>query len=308
MKSSDMMGGGGFKEGNIEILKSRAAVFQYPGRDGGEPGEAFPAIVWDYKVLGEDWSAPEEEHIEQMVHRVGSLDTIRPGQIDQKEVDNPDAEVEDLGTEPGVEGNTIFADQGGRLSFGWPAMVESLKKAGFKAEIIERTYMPDYTGMKAHFQSVPTGRKYVPKNSKDGKEVEAKQIVCTQIQTFPYEKKQAAKGGKTTTPKTQPKVNGSAGASTPATAAETDPMAVAKQVLTAPSDQFKKMMPEGVAKKRGVFQSLMASELVRQKVQPPALHKAVTDLLKDDDKLVELSGETGNFIVDLEANEVTFSY
>lgn len=295
MKPEDMMGQGFFKEGNIEVLKSLCAVYQYPvnAKTGVQSGP-FPAVVWKFRQLGEDWAVPDDANEQELAIRIGALDDIRPGQLE-----NPsdlEAEPEDLGSEVGTEGNSIFGEDGARIGFNWPAMVESLKKAGFKPAVIDRIYMPDYKGMKCHLKQVPTGRKY---SASDGTEKEATTFVCTKIQTFPYEKKAAGKAAPASKPAGK-------AASTKATESDpSDPRAVLIGLLASPSATFTKMVPSEKAIKRQVFQLQVAQELIRQKVSPPSMHAQVTGLLKDDEELTAIAAEVG-FVVDLEAGTVMF--
>ena len=288
MKKEDMMGVGFFKEGNVLIVKAVCAAFQFPPNSKtGVQSDPFPAVVFDFKQLGEDWAEADDAEIQTLPIRIGSFDKIRPGKV--TDPNDLEADPEDLGEEVGTEGNSIFGDDGARLGFNWPAFVESLKKAGFNPEVIERVYMPDYKGMKCHLKQVPTGTKYVDK--KDGKEKDSTTWVCTEIQTFPYEKKS----------------KGASKAAAPAAgkASASDPKAIALSLLADPSEQFKKMVPSEKPIKRQVFQLQVAQELIRRKITPVNVHNQVTGLLKDDEQLEALANEVG-FVVDLEAQTVMF--
>ena len=296
MKKEDMMGGNFFKEGNVEITKCVCAVFQYPGRDGAEPGEPFPAVVLGFEQLGEDWSAQDGVEPQEIALRIGSLDKIRPGNLDDPS--DLEAEPEDLGNEVGTEGNSIYGDEGSRLGFNWPEFVESLKKSGFKPNIIDRIYMPDYKGMKCHLKQVPTGRKYT---AKDGTEKDAMQWVVSKIQTFPYEKKAGSKAGAGKAPaagKTTAKA-------TATTGTDEDAMSVAVGLLSDPSADFQKMVPSGQAIKRQTFQLQVNQEILRKKIKPPTVQAKIMALIKNDEALQELGAAAG-FVVDLDTQTVIF--
>ncbi len=296
MKKEDMMGVGFFKEGNVEIVKAVCAAYQFPPNSKtGVQSDPFPAVVFSFVQLGEDWSKPDDAETQDLPIRIGSFDKIRPGNL--SDPNDLEADPEDLGSEVGTEGNSIYGDDGARLGFNWPAFVESLKKAGFKPNIIDRIYMPDYKGMKCHLKQVPTGSKYT---AKDGTEKDSTTWVCTEIQTFPYEKKaQAGKAGsKPAAASTK------AGAKTPAS--ESDPKSVILTLLADPSEQFKKMVPAEKAIKRQVFQVQMMQELIRRKIQPVSVHSQVSAWLKEDENLTALGEEVG-FAVDLEAGTVMFA-
>jgi hypothetical protein len=292
MKKEDMMGVGFFKEGNVEIVKAVCAAYQFPPNSKtGVQSDPFPAVVLSFVQLAEDWSRPDDAETQDLAIRIGSFDKIRPGNL--SDPNDLEADPEDLGDEVGTEGNSIYGDDGARLGFNWPAFVESLKKAGFKPNIIDRIYMPDYKGMKCHLKQVATGSKYT---AKDGVEKDSMTWLCTEIQTFPYEKKSAGK----TASKTTTAVKGGV------KAAEVNPQDVVMALLADPSDQFKKMVPGEKAIKRQVFQLQISQELIRKKVQPVSVHSQVSAWLKEDENLQALANDVG-FVVDFDAGTVMFA-
>ena len=222
--------------------------------------------------------------------RLGTLDTIRPGKL--KNPDDINEEIEDLGNEIDTEGNSVFGETGAKVSGNWGQMEQSLRGKGFRAEVVERSYMPDYVGMKFHIKTISTG-KYKDKNTQEEKDSTA--LVCDQIHTFPYEAKKSGgkKGG----------TSAKASTSAPAAAVE-DPMAAAVGVFSELSDTFKKAVPSGKQIKRSMFQVQVQLEVGRKKLDN-GTKTAILNLIKNDEQLVELANAVG-FGVDLDESTVIF--
>lgn len=293
----------GFQEGNVLIQKSVSAVFQYPPNSkSGIQSDAFCAIVWTGVKCTAEWE-PTEEEVE-IVHRIGGLDKIRPGKLNPKDFDNMDAEPEDLGNEVGTEGNALFMEEGGKLSKSWGLMDESMRKAGWKAEIAGRGVITDYEGTKAHFKTV-AGEKYVAqKGEKKGQEVTPTNLVCDRIHTYGYDQKKPS-----TTTATKGKAAGAAsggsnGHAKPGAGGEVgeDALELAKAVFANLTPKFfEKVGKEKEVSKVDAWKAL-TTEMMRQngsgvnkgKLGPKGT-EAVKAVFNSDEQLGVIGGETELF-------------
>jgi len=290
-----MMGGFGVQEGYFEVTKSVCAVHQFPPNSKtGKQSDPFTAIRWSLTKLNEDWTVADESEQAVLPIRLSTLDKMRPGNLNNP--DDMDEEPEDLGNEVDTEGNSIYGEDGAKVSGNWGAMEESLRKCGFRANVIERSYLPDFVGMKFHLKTVDAGS-YKDKNT--GEEKKATNLVCDQIHTFPYESKGKAKAG----------AKGKAAAKSAAAPAEEsndDAKGALLEVLSDPDDGFKKVVKSGAEIKRSMFQVQLQLMLTRKKVDK-GIVPAIMTLVKSDDDLVALAEESGLFAVDAEAGTITFS-
>lgn len=283
-KHEDAMMGFGFQEGYVEVIKACVAVHQFPpSSKTGIQSDPFCAARFTLKKLNEDYSEPDEADTVVVPIRLHSLDSIRPGHVN----DPDDEEAEDLGREVDTEGNTAYFEEGAMVGGSWGAFEESLRRHGFRAEISGRGYFPDYVGMKCHLRTVEAGT-YVDKKTKEEKK--STNLVCDQIHTFPYDKK-----GKS---ESKGKAKDAAGGKEKAKEA-------LMGVLADLTPLFKKAVKPDKAVKRSAFQVQLQLELTRQKVDG-SLKKPILDLVKDDDQLQTLSEEMGTFVIDLDENTITF--
>ena len=159
LKKDNAAGAGfGFGEGRGRILdlKCVAHQFQASKKTGEQQAPGCFLFVTidrtdaDGKSLGED---PTTDEL-----KIGDLENFHPGIMKKPTDDEP----EDLGTDLGTEGNSIWAD--GTKKFGQSAkgkvFLDSIEEAGFRADVIARCYLPDYVGMLADFAQTtvtPTG-------------------------------------------------------------------------------------------------------------------------------------------------------
>lgn len=300
MKPEDMMGDF-FKEGNVEITSCKCVVFQYPpNKETGEQGEPFTAVQFGFKQLREDFSVDDDAEGQEIQIKVGTLDKIRPGSLDNP--DDLEAEPEDLGSDVGTEGNSIYGDEGAKLGFGWPPFIKSLRDCNFRPNVIDRIYMPDYIGMKAHLKKGETGRTY---QNKQGKTVSDLQWMVTKIHTFPYDKAATKAAGKAAVKAAGNKAAGKSKAEeSPAASESGSPLDLAINMLSNPSDRFKKVVKGDTEIKIAVFRQQMNLELVSQKVDT-AERAPFTAWLKKDESIQELGDNIG-FAVDIENGTVTF--
>jgi hypothetical protein len=310
-------GGFGFQEGNLLITKSVVAVHQLPPNSKtGEQSAPFTCLRWTGVKLDSEWNEIDGEAPVVLAAelRLGNTEQVRPGKLDAKDFDNLDVEPEDLGDEVDTEGNAVYLVEGAKLNRSWAIMEESLRKYGFKPEISGRGIATDFEGMTAHFKTVE-GQKYIAKKgAKAGQEVTPTNLVVDRIHTYPYDaKKKAGKAANNTATSTAAgKSSGTASASAAASGSHgpngtagvsvDDGLDAAKAVFGNLSAEFKKEIPADKEVKRADFQKALTKELMRQKVKPQ-LQKQVMDVVKDDDKLMELAGAlmeaggNGQFVV-----------
>jgi hypothetical protein len=288
----------GFQEGNVEVVGSVVAIHQFPpNATTGIQSDAFTAMRWTIRKLDEDWKPIEDLDNEVITIRLGKPEDMRPGTLQNPS--DMDEEPEDLGNEVDTEGNALFVEPDRKVSRNWGELENSLRKCGFKPEIVGRGYAPDFEGMKAHFKTIPTGT-YADK--KTGEERKAFNLFCDRIHTYPYDVKKG-KAGKAATGKAAAPVSAGKKAGAVSAPADNEALTLVQKVLSAPSDKFKDMLAPGKAVKRGVFQMQAMSECIRQKV-PVAFHKSISELLKDDEQLIGVAAEVG-FVVDVDEGTVT---
>lgn len=291
-----MKQGFGIQEGNIEVVSSLVVVHQFPPNSKtGKQSDPFTAIRWGVRKLNAEWEPEDEEAgLEEVFIRIGTPGDIRPGKV--QDPADMDEEPEDLGSEVGTEGPAIYVESGKRLGNNWVRMAESLIKNGFKAEVIARSFLPDFDGMKLHVHTVETG-KY---KDRTGEEKMGTALVCDRIHVRPYEKATSkAKAGSAAS-----KANGKAGEVAPASAEAMSPVDRLKWLIAEPSPTFKAVVGSDKAIKRAAFQQAVSRELMTRKVKIPE-HKPLGDLLKDNDGIMEAGVECG-FLVDVDAGTVQF--
>lgn len=328
-------GGAGFQEGRVLILSSYSTMFQYPvNSKTGQQSDPFPALVWkghrldnEGKVVEDSEGNPTEVEI---IHRMGSKDEagefpVRPGRLDPKDFDNLDTEPEDLGAdEIGVQGNSFVLDQGAKFGAGWGYIEESLKKQGFKPEILGRCVTTDFVGMDAHFK-MEKGEPYIAKKdtkmAKKGEQVTPTNLVCTRIFVYPYEKgaqkpaQGSAGGGKKEAATTSTKAaqttaagNGASGSDEALAAAlvlfggGSHPKMNKGAEIPGLSAEFRKDVPAGKDVKLEVFVKAMTGELMRRKVDPKLQKDVMDKVVKNADGMVALAGSL------MEADKPTFMY
>ena len=322
---SDVSKGGlGFKEGRILVLRSFSTMFQFPPNSKtNEQSDAFPALVWEGLKLNDEGKVVEDaegnQEEVQVIHRMGGKDesgnyAIRPGKLAEKDFDNTDVEPEDLGgdVDPDVKGNSFYVDAGAKFSMGWGFIDDSLKKHGFKADILGRCVTTDFVGLDAHFKQQEGAPYIAKKGAKKGQEIKPENLVCSRIFHFPYDKDNPHKaalagGGKTATGKKDDtkadKKGAGAGADSGSGGGSTDAFEAAKIIfgggkhallnkgeeINGLSDLFFKSVPKDKEVKMDDFRKAVTSELMRRKADLK-LQKAIMDeVVKNEDKLTELA-------------------
>lgn len=188
--------GGGFKEGPVLVEKCVCAVTQRNAREGQKQENPHGSIVYKCIRLDPDTQEPmqnadgESERVE-IVLGLGSksLPYVHPGIVSSADSD----EVQDAGDKVGAEGNTLYiSKEDWKLHPKTAAAIwfDSLYKAGFRAELIDRMYMPDYDG--AVFDVAIHQEETDEKDEKTGKPRTIPYKVVRKIIRAPYEK---GKGG-----------------------------------------------------------------------------------------------------------------
>src|SRR5262249_1085364 len=189
-------GGFGFQEGNIRIDRSVARVFQYPpNSQTKEQSDPFTALVWTATKLDKEWNEfpGDEDNTVEVLLRMGTTDTCRPGKLAPKDFDNMNIDAQDLGADVGTEGNCFYLEDGTKLGIGWKAMKDSLEGKGFKPEILARGITTDFEGMWGEFK-MEEGRHYIGRRgARAGQEIKPTNLVCDRIETYPYDKKKEVK-------------------------------------------------------------------------------------------------------------------
>lgn len=214
--------GGGFREGLVRIDESHFVVHQKNARKPKDNETAeekkkreeeeaknipHPALRWKGTRLDPDTQEPMTDHegVEEKVEIVlglggKALDKIHPGGCESFDSD----EVEDLGDAVGTEGNTIyvldeeFVKKGLNPKTGCAVMFSSLKLAGFKMDVVDRMWAPDYVG--AVFEVGVHQQETEEVDQKTGKKKTIPYKIVKKIVRAPYETK-GKQGTKNTAPK-----------------------------------------------------------------------------------------------------------
>lgn len=179
---------GAFKEGVVRIDSNAYKVHLAKGED------AVPATKWVWHVtrLAEGGAEPllgdnDEPITEELHFSFGGkcLPFVHPGKADSPD----DEEPEDVGTDDGVEGNTIFlnaADWKPNEKSSVMMLTRSLATQGVKAEYLNRCWAPDWNGCVFEMKT-KLGEK-----GRDGKEIPYK--VVAKIVVGPGGKSKTAQG------------------------------------------------------------------------------------------------------------------
>lgn len=186
-------GGGSFQEGNVEVKEASFIVFQPKAGEGQPERNPFVALLWKVARLDEELEPlrndDEEPVTEDLVFSFGksSLAFIHPASASGPD----DEETEDQGDEPGTIGSTLHEVKPFALNSkaGVAFLMNSLKKAGWKEDYLDRVWAPDYVGLVAHMKT-----EYGDKmTGTDGVERPIPYKTVSKIHRAPYESK-AKKG------------------------------------------------------------------------------------------------------------------
>jgi hypothetical protein len=347
---SDVSKGGlGFQEGRVLVVESYSTMYQFPPNSTtGEQSDAFPALVWKGPRLDDNGKPVEDSDgnipFVEIVHRMGNLDEdgktyhVRPGKLDPKDFDNMDVEPQDLGTEMGVKGNSFILESPAKFAINWGFIEESLKKNGFKADILGRCVTSDFIGLDAKFHQ-EAGQPYIAKKGKNkGKEVKPTNLVVGRVfPPYPYDRKpgdvEKILGGKQqASSSTSSSASSGSAAATASSGSASKPNGVATsddtlnavkvlftggkhaqinagKEVTGLSPEFKAAVPSGKEVKLDDFRKAMVNELLRKKVHPKLNKEIMEQVIRKDDVLFELSTQlvdtAGAFMVG--EGTITFS-
>lgn len=190
--------GGGFKEGPVLVEKCVCAVTQRNAREGQKQENPHASIVYRCIRLDPDTQEPMqnadgEPEKAEIVLGLGSksLPHVHPGRVQSADSD----EVQDAGDAVGAEGNTLYIlKEDWKLHPKTAAAIwfDSLYKAGFRAELIDRMYMPDYDG--AVLDVAVHQEETDEKDEKTGKPRTIPYKIVRKIIRAPYEKQGKGKG------------------------------------------------------------------------------------------------------------------
>lgn len=284
-KADASEGSSGLQAGNYEIVDISCKIHQFPANSKtGIQSGPFTCVRVDFAPLDEDGNKKKSEEPSSQYLRVGEVDSWHPGSIDETDKNNLDVEVEDLGGEVDVEGNTLFSvDPAGRLwaKCPWMLFSSSLETQGFKSEILGRGFFPDLLGTK--LEVMTEARPYVDK--KTGEARTGIDLLVKHIIERPYEKG-AAKGK---VGATKPVVKGKvAPVATKAVTVESSDdedaelKIQAMELITTVAPQF-----AGKNVKREEFQRAVLLACMKAKVNAKIQVK-IMGMLKDDENLMEL--------------------
>ena len=188
--------GGRFQEGMVLVNDAAFKVHQN-NAPKGSTDTVLPVVALVLNVTRLDdnlepmTDGDGEKMCEDLVFSLGgkSLSKCTPATAD-----NPDdEEVTSAGDEVGAEGPTFDVHAGNWFPDKKSSVIhfiDSLIQKGFKKEIVDRVWAPDYVGMVAHIISVPGGDMGDAPGSTNRRTWSYK--VVDKIVKYPYE---AAKGG-----------------------------------------------------------------------------------------------------------------
>lgn len=307
-KSEAFAKGGTFgpQDGNYEVVEAEVAAHQFPANSKtGHQSEPFCAMRLKLVKLDSDLievkGEPEEiEFVENF--KIGSLEFFRPGNLNNPQ--DLDEEPEDLGTEVGTTGNSLWQDPDKKMfaKFAWPQLVMDMEKAGFKTDVLALGYAPAFVGMKFHLKIQEE-----PKYKGWTKEENPTRIAVDKIFVYPYEKKKEVKkaGKPATTAPAASKANGKAVETKVSTGENVgENPNPSSQIIGAAIGQLE-LKGEMSLKD---FQKVVNGYMFKNsKTYPPASQKIVVATMKDADALTEIGQETGAFMFDADEGMLTFA-
>ena len=194
--------GRGFVEtiGTKKSGEITAAVFRYTqfsaNKKTGEqlaPLTAFILSIAEIDKDGVQIAPPvETEMVVEFGPRAdsgGGMIKIRPGLADTATDDAADTVDENGNLVLGTEGNVVFVEEGTRINMKLPfgIFMDSCKQHGFKPQILQNGFAPDFVGTRAVFTlAIDAGGK----KKKDGSDIT--NLVVDSFIRFPYEQQAAA--------------------------------------------------------------------------------------------------------------------
>lgn len=141
-------GGGGIEAGNYEVLGAKFANIKTDFR----PNQLYLALTLGVCDKDGDRVRGADDVDMHVSFGEKSLEAFHPGQAD-----SPTGDAEDQGDAPDAEGNTVYCEDGAQFnkSCGTIVFMESLAKAGFPKNILDRCYADDFVGLKFALASKP---------------------------------------------------------------------------------------------------------------------------------------------------------
>jgi hypothetical protein len=234
----------------------------------------------------------EQELVVEWGPKDGSLIRVRPGLADTRDGDAGDTS-ENGALVLGTEGNCLFVEEGTKVNmtntFG--VFVASCQQKGFKPQILNAGFLPDFVGLRAWFDLAP-GRAYGDKKAED-----VPTFVVQEIVRFPYEQAATAQVGK---PKGRPAAAAkpvAAGAPAPAAAPTPAPAPKPNGVASAaPNAEVESACLAALQKVSANAAASSTGDMTRQKIMVLAIqqvlapgsgvdkskHPAIQALLRDE--------------------------
>lgn len=328
--SKALQSGFGMQEGVAKVIDAKYGVHEFRNKEG-DVVLAFFGMQFDYVKCDETGAVEDEEKVMQQHFIISfpkktegedypyDLASLRfhPGKA--KSAD--DQEPEDLGTEVGTTGNTMYCETTAApfADSDYMEFMTSLEKKGWKPEINDQSFAPNYVGLIFKFH---TEAKKLRADAKAGAKPQTRWVV-DDILVRPYEQK--GKKSQTSVPS-----KSSTAGSAATTAADKAPssngdnsdvvgaafVAALNKVLSEPSSGAKavsKLLNEDKAAKLPDFMRAVVGEAALVKLDgkkiPPGIQKEIAGHIKDyDEKTEEGFIEThgaGLVTVDREAKEVS---
>ena len=293
------------QEGWWEVGKCYSTVYEFAQSEEQKnkreaPNRSTMVMLELFKLNPTTLERIEDEPVEERLGFGGKngLDVLRPGRM--KSADSSD--IEDLGTEDGVEGNTIYGEEGVVLSDNctWIIFSNSAEKAGFDPTKIGTGYLPYFEGTKFEvervkaFKSSKATAKQIEKWEKYG---DPTNLAIKKIAVFGYDKKASGKAAA--------KAGAAKAAASSANGADksngADSEETAKAALTAIATAN-----AGKSIKRAVFQAAFLTHLMRNTQLDRAGKTSLMAATVQDDEWLAIASTEHGFVVDFDAGMVEF--
>jgi hypothetical protein len=178
-------GGLSFGEGWATVTSAKSAVHQLPpSKTSGEQESPATKLVLELQRCGEDGKSDGTDPVIEYLavcrpNKETGLLVTTPGLAKSRTDPNP----KDLGSEVGTEGNCFVGPAPYKTSKG-ATFIDSLVARGFRPEILNYGYLPDFEGMVAYFHTVK-------KAAISSGQKETDQLLVKEIKVYPYEKSAA---------------------------------------------------------------------------------------------------------------------
>lgn len=307
-----IQGGFGIQSGIVRVKDARFKIQEWSKKDGSWTGHV---LVWQLDVQKSDPKGVVEDEslVEQQDFILcwGSKEkdengnpTYRFHPANSKGVD--DEEPEDLGVEVGTEGNTFCTPESAETESmpfkDAPAVLFSmgLEKLGFRKEVSNRAYCPEYVGLVIEVETVQPdvlakhlGVRYNP--PKDGKP--QPQWMVKKIHVFPWDAQKSA--GKAKGAAAGAGAGKGASASTSTASASTKSNGKANgaadevDIAAYAADRAREVGKDAKGKEltKGEFKQAVYKKALKEGKLAGKYHKALQDFCASDAGILELAGE-----------------